>query len=303
MATNPGGPSHAEVKQYWIDRDFPPNLLKKKDEFCYVKALFSDNKYLPEDYGDDLESLPPDMAKAYRDGDWNIFSGQYFKEFRNEIHVLQPDEVLKLFPKGIPKEYKRFRAVDWGRSPDPAYCGWFVVTPEGDVHLYREDYGTDQTPQHWGTRWKTLSAGETIAYTVGDPSMKSAGSVETGVSIFDMFASVGFEMRMANHDRHSGWEQLHSYLAWIKDSNGVLVKKPKFYIHYTCPYAIRTIPSLMHGEGTKAWDVADGDEDHAADVIRYALMTCPKPSARDMDKLDPRMKEALRRAQHQKNRK
>ena len=69
-AGNPGG--EAWVKQYFIDRAFPVNEQEKGD-FCYIKALPTDNPHLPQDYFRSLESLPEAERRAYLEGDWSAF--------------------------------------------------------------------------------------------------------------------------------------------------------------------------------------------------------------------------------------
>lgn len=298
IGTNPGGPSHYEVKSLWVDGDFTkhPNLKKVAHQFKFIKALATDNPFNPPEYYQELLTLPPAMAKAYAEGDWNVFSGQYFPEWRDQYHVVGPEECLELFPYGIPKEWKKFCSMDWGRNPDPAWNGWFVVAPEGSVYLYRESFGNDLTPQDWGHEWMELSKGENIAYKIGDPSIKSTES--TGQSVQNMFSSVGWEILLGNNNRMNGWEQFHHYLAWKADEQGNLIQKPKFRILHNCQYAIRTIPAQMHDKH-KVNDMAPG-EDHACDGIRYGLMTMPSPTAVDLSKINPKDREALLRLQHAK---
>lgn len=69
-AGNPGG--EAWVKQYFVDRAFPPNEQEKGD-FCYVRALPTDNPHLPPEYFKSLESLPEIERRAYLEGDWGAF--------------------------------------------------------------------------------------------------------------------------------------------------------------------------------------------------------------------------------------
>ena len=68
-ASNPG---EGWVKQYFIDKNFPPSEQEGK-EFCYIAALPKDNPYLPPEYFKSLESLPEAEWKAYLEGDWSAF--------------------------------------------------------------------------------------------------------------------------------------------------------------------------------------------------------------------------------------
>ena len=85
--TNPGGKGHGWVKDFWIDRAFPKEMAGIKNEFAFVRSLPSDNPYLAQTYWDDLNSLPPNLSRAWVYGDWDIFEGQAF-QFNRERHVI-----------------------------------------------------------------------------------------------------------------------------------------------------------------------------------------------------------------------
>lgn len=88
-ATNPGGIGHSWVKRLWVDRDFPERYQNLKDEFFFLAALPDDNKYLDESYWDMLESLPDGLKAAWRYGEWDVFEGQFFSEFRRDKHLVE----------------------------------------------------------------------------------------------------------------------------------------------------------------------------------------------------------------------
>ena len=55
--------------------------MTRQDEFAYVKAVLADNPYINDPkYLKSLQSLPPQKRKAYVEGNWDVFEGQYFKE-------------------------------------------------------------------------------------------------------------------------------------------------------------------------------------------------------------------------------
>jgi len=83
-AANPGGIGHAWVKKLWIDRDFPTEMRSMAGQFAYVPAKAQDNPHLDPAYYAQLLSLPEEMRKAYAEGSWDIFAGQYFKEWRKD---------------------------------------------------------------------------------------------------------------------------------------------------------------------------------------------------------------------------
>ena len=72
-----------------------------------------------------LSSLPENLRKAHRYGDWDALSGSYFPEFSRTRHVVAPFQ--------IPKHWRRYRAFDYGL--DMLACGWFAVDENGVVHV------------------------------------------------------------------------------------------------------------------------------------------------------------------------
>lgn len=106
--TNPGNIGHAFVKRLWIDQDFSDNLADKKETWEYIPALVYDNPVLMREdpgYIARLEGLDEDARKAFLYGDWDSFAGQYFKEWRKDIHVVAPFR--------IPKEWRRVICLDY----------------------------------------------------------------------------------------------------------------------------------------------------------------------------------------------
>src|SRR5665213_1578838 len=128
-ATNPGDIGHAWVKRLWIDREFPPELRDKAKLFAYVPAKAADNPHNAASYMEELDSLPPSMRAAVRDGSWDVFSGQKFDEFRRQIHVVQPFT--------IPTWWERWGANDPGYG-DPAAWHCLAADQVGNVYVYRE---------------------------------------------------------------------------------------------------------------------------------------------------------------------
>lgn len=258
-ASNPGGVGHDWVKQLWIMRNFPAGEVEQ-DQFYFIKALPQDNRYLPETYYVTLSSLPEKLRKAYRDGNWDVFEGQFFSEWDADQHVIRPFE--------IPKHWKRYRAYDHGRHA-PASCGWYAVDEDGRVFKYRELYEKGMNVDQLATEIARLSEDEHYEYSVADPSIfANMGYVDKfgGQTIAETFARYGVQFIPASNRRIDGWNILHQYLHW--DVN----KKPLLQFFNTCYNSIRTIPALIHDEH-KPEDVDTDGEDHAADETRYMLVS------------------------------
>ncbi|MEG2054055.1 MAG: phage terminase large subunit, partial [Oscillospiraceae bacterium] len=79
LTCNPGGVGHAWVKRLFIDRQFIDG--EKGEDYLFIKARVYDNKALLKTdtgYVDMLKSLPKELRRAWLEGDWNVFAGQYF---------------------------------------------------------------------------------------------------------------------------------------------------------------------------------------------------------------------------------
>lgn len=60
-------PSQGFVKQLFYN---PWKAGTLKDSFYYLPAKITDNPYIPQEYIDQLEDLPPEVYKVFVDGDW-----------------------------------------------------------------------------------------------------------------------------------------------------------------------------------------------------------------------------------------
>ncbi|KKL58999.1 hypothetical protein LCGC14_2219700, partial [marine sediment metagenome] len=89
LASNPGGQGHLWIKAYFIDGEFPKELQRRADQFGYVKALVSDNPHNAESYIEELGTLTEKMRRAWLEGDWDVFEGQVFEEWRRDLHVVE----------------------------------------------------------------------------------------------------------------------------------------------------------------------------------------------------------------------
>jgi phage terminase large subunit len=161
--TNPGGIGHGWVKKMWMDRQFEPNE-KEADIFTFIQSRAMDNPHLPSNYYDSLAGLPEEMRRAYVEGDWNLFKGQYFSEWRDDVHTVQP------FP--IPEGWRKYRAYDYGRSK-PACCLWVAQDFDGRLWVYREYWQTGRNANEQAEDINKLSEGEQYHFSVGDSAIFS----------------------------------------------------------------------------------------------------------------------------------
>lgn len=274
--TNPGGPESHWVRRRFIWQDITAVEDKRyrPEDYVYIPATLDDNPHLDqEEYAANLESLPEELARAYRHGDWDIFPGQYFGEWRKAKHV-SADHLV------FPAEWPRVRAVDWGYVK-PGICLWIVLTPEGKAYVEDEYLFTRTSDKDVAKEIvrRTKERGIKIRYTVGDTQMWTPDQ-STGEPISEVFARSGVPMQQADKDRVNGWQRLRG---WLKDApDGI----PWMQVSPECRYTARTIPALV-SDDHKPEDVDSDGEDHAADALRYFAMSRPavggvkvKPSAK-----------------------
>ena len=258
---NPGGTGHAWVKRLFIDRCYRDG--ERAADYAFIPAKLSDNPVLTAgnpDYIRKLQALPEPLRRAHLLGDWDALSGQYFSEFLRGRHACTPF--------AVPAHWKRFRAMDWGYN-DPCCVLWFALAPDGRICVYRELYVRQTLSAEVARQCISLSRGENIAYTVAGPDAWQRRG-DTGRSIAEVFIRGGMPLLPADNARVTGWQRVRELLADMPD------QKPGLVIFDTCQNLLRTLPLLCF-DSRDCEDVADGAEDHAADALRYGLMSRPAP--------------------------
>lgn len=282
---NPGGVGHGDIKQLFIE----PFRAGTETKTRFVPSTYRENPYTNPEYVEYLEGLTGDLGRAWREGDWDLFAGQYFSEWRNDQHVIAPFE--------IPPTWKRFRAYDHGFR-NPACCKWYAVDYDGNVWVYRELYATQLTVEELAPEIVRLSAGETYEFSMADPAIfAKSGYVDAqgGQTIAESFARHGVIFAPASNRRVDGWNLMREYLRCSTH------KPPRMRYFATCKDSIRTIPTLIHDD-RKPEDLDTRGEDHAADADRYFLLTLherksPRPKTeveRKLDQLKARQLDELR---------
>lgn len=301
---NPGGQGHAYIKRLFITKEYKED--EDPEDYLFIQSLVTDNYILMNKdpkYLKKLDRLPEKLKRAWRYGDWDIFEGMFFDEFRTKPdirqcaeHDIDPDVALKqrrwthvIDPFNIPNDWIIYRSFDWG-SFRPFSCGWWAVDHKGTLYRILEYYGCKEGEANTGLK---MTSDEVFAeihkfesehewlkgkqiHGVADPAIWIKD--HTGISIYDTAVANGVYFSKGDNSRVPGWEQVHNRLKFDKAGY------PKMYIFNTCKDFIRTIPLLMHDEH-KVEDVDTDGEDHIADETRYMCMKRPlkpiKPKEKD----------------------
>lgn len=271
--SNPGGPSHAEVKDRYIDAtDYGAKTVTDEHGLSvrFIPARASDNPHLDHGYRARLDSIPdPARRRAMRDGDWDQFAGMMFKEYNHDRHTLDPI--------AVPAQWTRYTGTDWGYAAPYANI-WAAVDEDARVWIFRERYATqvgeaDQAKQIL----EAEDEGETVAARFADDAMwATRGDAKP---IATVYAENGVHLTPAGKgpgSRVTGWQRWHSYMAdgpaCPHHRSQGWASCPMVHIFRTCTNLIKELRSLPYATTGNVEDAAAGAPDHAMDASRYLLM-------------------------------
>ncbi len=264
MTCNPGGPAHNYIKRLFIDREFYEN--ENPDDYNFIPARVYDNTVLMDanpDYVRTLEALPEDLRRAHLEGDFGVFMGQFFREFREPIHVVTPFT--------IPDYWKKFCSLDYGL--DMTACYWWAVSDEGQCFIYRELHEPDLTLSQAAEKIVKLTPdNEHISYVVASPDLwnrrQDRGSPGTEV----MYSSGLKNLIKANNNRIPGCSIMHEHLKpyKAKDEQGNEITTAKLQIFSCCPMLIKYLPMVQY-DPNRPEDASDKPHyiSHCVESIRY----------------------------------
>ncbi len=304
-ATNPGNIGHAWVKALWIDKQPAPGMERAEEfeprNYDFISARFFDNPIYAADknYQQTLLALPTNLKRAFFDGDWDVFAGQYFDRFDLGRNTARAEEIewQPWWPRWI--------SIDWGFE-HPAATYWHAQPPStlsqavaaaGDANsagagagahvsscivTYRE-YVTHRTSPRDLAREiiaRSVAADEhafdgrpaalqgivnrrekiDAIYLSPDAFARRTDDASIAEQMGDVFAAAGFPRPIpADDDRIGGWMLMYQML----DAGEWLLAD-------NCVELIRTLPTLVR-DSARIEDVEKMDGDDAADAARYGL--------------------------------
>jgi len=265
---NPLGIGHSWNVAYWLEGNFPKEMNKIKSQFKFIRAKPEDNKYLSEEYWDELRSMTPRMQKAWLEGDYYVFQGQAFPAYMKEKHVKSWAEIRTEYPEFIEKfdQFTKWRAVDWGYTA-PFCALWGARDPDnGRVFVYREIYATEKTDRQQARMIIDNTPDEEhITITYADPAMWATKNIDNKTTTYaDQFLAEGVPLTRADNDQLNGKRKIDRLLEPLPDG------KPGIIFLDVVYNLIRTLPYLALDE-KNVEKVKPGQEDHSYDTLRYLL--------------------------------
>jgi hypothetical protein len=279
-ATNPGNIGHAWVKALWVDHAPPPGFdrpeLYDASDYDFVRARITDNPIYANDaaYRRTLEVLPEHLRRAFLDGDWNVFAGQYFDVFDVGRHTARPEDI-RLEPW-----WPRWISIDWGFKHDSAVY-WHCAVPANiaadrfsqspvtshqspRIVTYREFVQSGLSPRMLAQAIAERSGRERISEVFLSPDAFAHRTSESSIAeqLGEVLSVNGLPRpAAADDDRIGGWQLMYQLLesdAWVITDN--------------CARLIDSLPILVRDED-RVEDIRKADGDDAADAARYGLVS------------------------------
>lgn len=259
LTCNPGGVGHAWVKRLFIDRIYRAG--ERAEDYAFIPAGVYDNEVLlrsDPDYVDRLRALPERLRRAWLEGSWDVFEGQFFPEFSEELHTL--DAAV------IPKNTEHFAAFDYGF--DMLALLLLSYDAEGNIYVERELCRSGLTLGEAAREIAEFLSDTDVEYAVASPDLWNRRQ-DTGRSGFEiMSAECGMAALLpADNRRVQGWRVVREYLS-LREG------KPRLFISRECTELIRSMQGLLC-DRRRAEDASSEPHalTHAPEALRYALMS------------------------------
>jgi phage terminase large subunit len=291
-ATNPGNVGHAWVKALWVDKVPAPGMQRPEQyvpgDYDFVRARIADNPIYANDenYKKTLDVLPDALRRAFLEGDWSVFAGQYFDVFEIGRHTRRADEL------GMQPWWPRWISIDWGfQHPSAVY--WHCAVPaevarrrgEGNTQrvrsfglangarpqddnltriiTYREFVQNGLSPRMLGQAIVENSKGEGIRDVYLSPDAFAHRTSEASIAeqLGEVLGQNGLPRpTAADDDRIGGWQLMYQLLesdSWVITNN--------------CRKLMECLPQLVR-DNRRVEDIRKVDGDDPADAARYGIV-------------------------------
>ena len=270
--TNPGGVGHVWYKQKFVQ----PWRRGQESETRFIPGTVRDNCFINPEYRGTLEKLVGWQKAAWLDGDWDIAAGQFFINWRHDLHVITPRELPK--------------TATWWASLDYGFVHYTAIYPmcywDGAIYVTGEHCERGWLPQQHVAGFKALLARQGLA-------LHNLRTVVAGADVFskdqyghtiaEKYEEQGMKLKCADVDRVNGAAEVLQRLGNAEADPPIL---PTLFVFNTCSRLIECIPALQHDphrpEDVLKWDAdpesGEGGDD-PYDAVRYGVMAQKRPPA------------------------
>lgn len=276
-------------------------ILKRRDEgkLKFFESRHEDNPRLFDARGQitaegvrtlaTLARLTGVRLQRLRYGRWAAAEGVIYEGFDRSMHVIDRFE--------IPKEWRRFRAIDLGYV-NPFVCQWWAIDGDGRMYCYREIYKTQTLMKDHADEvlrltaniekqpWRELSLeskraraneNEKIEVTVADHDASDRATLRAG----------GIFTQAAEKDVKTGIEAVAARLKKQDDGrprifffNDCLVEPDQELVEASLPYStVQEFDAYIWqkaADGKAAKEEPTKLNDHGMDTMRYAVKYADK---------------------------
>ena len=300
--TNPDGLCSQEVQDYF---KCPQSDFKEIEHTDIIEGVeyirrtlsvplqMKDNPALKENYIANVKAAAINEAQkeSWVFGVWGSNKGGLFDDvFKAETHILPK---IHSIPSLIRQGWRVGRSFDWG-SARPFSVGWYLIVPkdcymEGvsteikkeDIIRFHEYYGWNGTPNK-GLNHSVSQIAEAIheierqlgvsGYVSGNLSVADPAILgdSEGYNFGKQFNDLGVVFTKFNFSRNNavGWQAMRELLF---HSTRLPRELPGLFVTENCEHFIRTVPRLKRDQKNTE-TLADGQEDHIADEVKYFCM-------------------------------
>lgn len=267
---NPGGIGHAWAKRMFYD----PWKRNAETDTRFIQMQPGDNQFINPEYEPQLRKLSGWLYRAWYLGDMEISAGQFFINWDENVHVIEPRELVY--------DWKFWCAMDYG------FTHWLVVylfAKDGEGNIYVID-------EHAERRWLASQHVPAIKAMLGRNGLNFS-HLDTFVAGHDVFAQRGTTQTIAEEYQQLGIKLARADIDRINGAARILSLlgnehyPSQLFVFNRCRKLIDTLP-LMETNPNRPEDVlkidcnADTGEggDDPYDTLRYGVMATkeyPKP--------------------------
>lgn len=263
-----------------------------KDLYKCIEATPFDNPNLPADYLEQFHGLPKHWYDRYVLGSHEVFVGQIFVEFNEDIHVVDPFY--------IPPEWERWCSIDPGIGHEGA-VNWAARDFENNVYIYREIVEKGRDVAWWAEQILEAenkrdiggAEEEILVRMIGPESLQRAQT--DGRTVKEVYEEEGIDdLEIADKDPLARINRISSKLrprvahpnplgdppVPVHDHEGNYLGQgaPSLYIFRTCDYTVEHLPQYRWRPVRQSFADEDPPEkprkknDHTVDNIGHILV-------------------------------
>ena len=257
---------------HWLKKRF---FDQKSPDVLTNHSTYLDNRFMDQAFHERMARrriLDPEGYRVYGLGEWGVVGGQYFPEWRENVHTCEG------FP--IPPHWRRYVTLDYGLDMLAAY--FIAMDTSGNAWVYKEIYESGLIVSDAARLIRSrIQDGEDIYQYFAPPDLWNRRQ-DTGKSAAAIFAEHGVPLTRAENDRVAGWYDLHEWLRPYEDEQKRM--RAALTVFRCCENLIRTLPSLARDpKNPNDAAVTPHELTHAPDALRYFVAGRPVP-ARELDR-------------------